>query len=67
MFNVMINQTNDYSISEQQSVNTQNTGRSKSNPNSTLPETGKLTVWRSPELAEFDLCMEVTAYVHQWE
>ena len=30
--------------------------------------TGKPTsVWESPEFEEFDLCMEVTAYVHQWK
>ena len=32
------------------------------------PSTGKPTsVWESPEFEEFDLCMEVTAYVHQWK
>ena len=29
---------------------------------------GKPTsVWESPEFEQFDLCMEVTAYVHQWK
>ena len=33
-----------------------------------LSSTGKPTsVWESPEFEEFDLCMEVTAYVHQWK
>lgn len=33
-----------------------------------LSTTGKpIAVWKSPEFEEFDLCMEVTAYVHQWQ
>ncbi len=42
-----------------------------SNKNTTdtaLSTTGKpIAVWESPEFEEFDLCMEVTAYVHQWQ
>ena len=33
-----------------------------------LSLTGKPTaVWESPEFEEFDLCMEVTAYVYHWK
>ena len=28
---------------------------------------GPVDRWESPAFEEFDLCMEVTAYVHQWE
>jgi hypothetical protein len=64
----MINQTNDYSSSEKQDTSAKNTNRSKNNTDSSVSSTAKPTeVWRSPELSEFDLCMEVTAYVHQWE
>jgi hypothetical protein len=62
----MINQTNDYSISEKKDMNATNTHEDKKITDSSLSSTAKV-VWRSPELSEFDLCMEVTAYVHQWE
>ena len=32
-----------------------------------LPLARKPSAWDSPAFEEFDLCMEVTAYVHQWE
>jgi hypothetical protein len=64
----MINQTNNYSSSEKQDSSAKNINRSKNNTDSSLLLTAKPTeLWRSPELEEFDLCMEVTAYVHQWE
>ncbi|MGL5943378.1 MAG: pyrroloquinoline quinone precursor peptide PqqA [Waterburya sp.] len=64
----MINQTKDFSSSEKQDTSAKNINKGKNNTNSSLFLTAKPTeLWRSPELEEFDLCMEVTAYVQQWE
>ena len=61
----MAHQAKDYLGSNQQENDTANSNRDKNTTDST---TGKPTsIWQSPEFAEFDLCMEVTAYVHQWK
>ena len=48
--------------------NTVNNKRNKNATDTALANTGKpIAVWQSPEFEEFDLCMEVTAYVQQWQ
>ncbi len=32
-----------------------------------VSESRLINTWESPAFEEFDLCMEVTAYVQQWE
>ncbi len=60
--------TNDYALCAKQDSSVVNTDSGKGSKNSSPSSTGKPTaVWESPEFEEFDLCMEVTAYVHQWE
>ena len=56
-----------YLGSSKKENNTANNNRDK-NTTDSASTTGKpLSVWESPEFEEFDLCMEVTAYVHQWK
>lgn len=56
-----------YLGSSKKENNTSNNNRDK-NTTDSASTTGKpLSVWESPEFEEFDLCMEVTAYVHQWK
>ena len=62
----MNNQKTDRFVCGKQDTSEANSDRQpvKNSPSST----GKPTsVWESPEFEEFDLCMEVTAYVHQWK
>ena len=64
----MVHQAKDYLSSNKQQNDTANSNKDKNATNSALSTTGKPTsVWESPEFEEFDLCMEVTAYVHQWK
>lgn len=64
----MVNRAKDYSSSSKQENDTVNSNRGKNTTDSALSTTGKpIAVWESPEFEEFDLCMEVTAYVHQWQ
>jgi hypothetical protein len=45
-----------------------NNKRGKNTTDAALANTGKpIAVWQSPEFEEFDLCMEVSAYVQQWD
>ena len=47
---------------------TANNSRDKNTTDTALANTGKpIAVWQSPEFEEFDLCMEVTAYVQHWD
>ena len=58
----------DYSSSDKKKNDSVNNSRAKNTTDSVLSTTGKPTsVWESPEFEEFNLCMEVTAYVHQWK
>ena len=64
----MVDRAKDYLGSSKQENDTTNSNRGKNTTDSILSTTGKPTsVWESPEFEEFDLCMEVTAYVHQWK
>ena len=64
----MIQPTNDYSICTKQDSGFANIDSEKDSKNTSSSSTAKPTaVWESPEFEEFDLCMEVTAYVHQWD
>ena len=64
----MIQHTNDDSINaKQDAVVTNPNSQNDSHNSSTLPTGKPTTVWQSPEFEEFDLCMEVTAYVHHWD
>ena len=63
----MFHQTNNYSVFAKQDTNSVNNNKG-GNSNNSSPSTVKPNaVWESPEFKEFDLCMEVTAYVHQWD
>ena len=60
--------TNDYLVSIEQDSQDKNIENQKNVTDSSLATTGKPTaVWESLEFEEFDLCMEVTAYVHSWD
>ena len=64
----MTNKAKDYSRFNQKETDAANNSKGKNTTDAALANTGKpLTVWESPEFEEFDLCMEVTAYVHQWK
>lgn len=64
----MTYRANDYLGSSQKQIDTANNNRDKNTTDAVLSNTGKpIAVWESPEFEEFDLCMEVTAYVHQWK
>lgn len=63
----MFHQTNDYSVFAKQETNSVNNNKGRNSHKSSAFPTDKPTkVWQSPEFEEFDLCMEVTAYVQQW-
>ena len=63
----MVDRAN-YLYSSKKETDTANNNRDKNATDTALSNTGKpLAVWESPEFEEFDLCMEVTAYVHQWQ
>ena len=54
--------------SSRKQSDTANNSRVKNTTDAALANTGKpIAVWQSPEFEEFDLCMEVTAYVQQWD
>ncbi len=54
--------------SSKQESDTANNNRNKNTTDAALADTGKpIAVWQPPEFEEFDLCMEVTAYVQQWD
>lgn len=59
----MKNQKDRFVCGKQNSSETKG-DRDRVKPSSTSKPTA---VWQSPEFEEFDLCMEVTAYVHQWK
>ncbi|VEP17641.1 Coenzyme PQQ biosynthesis protein A [Hyella patelloides LEGE 07179] len=64
----MMHQTNNYSICAKQDTSVANSDSEKGSKNSAPSSMVKPTaVWESPEFEEFDLCMEVTAYVQQWD
>ena len=64
----MTNRAKDHLNSSKKENNTVNNNRNKNATDTALSNTGKpLSVWQSPEFEEFDLCMEVTAYVQQWD
>ena len=64
----MTDRAKDYSRSNQKEADLANNSKGKNTTDAALANTGKpLAVWESPEFEEFDLCMEVTAYVHQWK
>ena len=57
----------DHLSSSKKESDTANNSRDRNTTDAALSNTGKpLAVWESPEFEEFDLCMEVTAYVQQW-
>ena len=63
----MVDRAKDYFGSKKKEINTTN-NKDKNTTDATLSVTGKpITVWQAPEFEEFDLCMEVTAYVNQWD
>lgn len=64
----MVNRAKDYLDSSKKQSESANNSKGKNTTDSALANTGKpLSVWQSPEFEEFDLCMEVTAYVQQWK
>ena len=64
----MTKRTTDYSDSSQKQSQSANNSKGRNTTDTALANTGKpLAVWQSPEFEEFDLCMEVTAYVQQWD
>ena len=64
----MTKRTTDYSDSSQKQSQSANNSKGRNTTDTALANTGKpLAVWQSPEFEEFDLCMEVTAYVLQWD
>lgn len=64
----MMDKTKDYLSFSKKEIDTADNNRGKNTTDTALSNTGKpLAVWESPEFEEFDLCMEVTAYVHQWK
>ena len=64
----MTNRAKDYLDSSKKENNTVNNNGNKNATDTALANAGKpLSVWQSPEFEEFDLCMEVTAYVQQWD
>ncbi|NJO94777.1 MAG: pyrroloquinoline quinone precursor peptide PqqA [Pleurocapsa sp. CRU_1_2] len=64
----MVNRAKDYLGSSKKEKVSANSNKGKNTTDTALSTTGKpLAVWESPEFEEFDLCMEVTAYVHQWQ
>ena len=57
----------DYSSSSKKESDTAKNNKVK-NTTDAISSTGKPTaVWQSPEFEEFDLCMEVTAYIQHWD
>ena len=64
----MVNRAKDDLDSSQKQSESANNSQGKNTTNTALANTGKpIAVWQSPEFEEFDLCMEVTAYVQQWK
>ena len=64
----MTNRAKDYLSSNKKGIDTANNNRGKDTTDTALASTGKpIAVWQSPEFEEFDLCMEITAYVQQWD
>ena len=64
----MRNRAKDYLGSSKKENNTANNSKGKNTTDTTLASIGKpIAVWQPPEFEEFDLCMEVTAYVQQWD
>ncbi len=62
----MFHQTNNYSVFAKQDTNSVNNNQER-NSNKSSSTVKPTAVWESPEFEEFDLCMEVTAYVNQWD
>ena len=62
----MFQQINNYSVFAKQDTNSVNNNKER-NGNKSSSTVKPTTVWESPEFEEFDLCMEVTAYVNQWD
>lgn len=63
----MFQQANDYLVSAKQDNSSVNNDKERNSNNSSLSTIKPKAVWQSPEFEEFDLCMEVTAYVQQWD
>lgn len=64
----MVNRAKDYLDSSKKQSESANNSQGKNTTDTALSNTGKpIAVWQSPEFEEFDLCMEVTAYVQQWK
>jgi coenzyme PQQ precursor peptide PqqA len=63
----MVDKAKDYLSFSKKEIDTADNNRGENTTYTALSNTGKpLAVWESPEFEEFDLCMEVTAYVQQW-
>ncbi|GEM_PF-3967360 len=63
-----MHQINNSSMSANKDINAANINTKKGNTNSdNSPGFKPAAVWESPSFEEFGLCMEVTAYVHQWD
>ena len=64
----MTDRAKDFLGSSKKQSNTANNKRARNTTDAALANTVKpIAVWQSPEFEEFDLCMEVTAYVQQWD
>lgn len=64
----MTHKAKDYLGYSKKEIDSTNNNRGKNTTDAALSNTGKPTaVWQSPEFEEFGLCMEVTAYIHQWK
>ena len=63
----MIERVNDYFICAKQDDEAASDRNSQESNNSASSGVKPTQVWQSPEFEEFDLCMEVTAYVQQWD
>lgn len=64
----MADRAKDFLNSSKKQSDRTNNKRGKNTTDAALTNTGKpIAVWQSPEFEEFDLCMEVTAYVQHWD
>lgn len=64
----MVDRAKDCLGSSKKAKDPVSSNRGENMTDTALSTTGKpIAVWKSPEFEEFDLCMEVTAYVHQWQ
>lgn len=63
----MRGQVNDLSLSAKENTNNIHARLEEGNSDRLPSASGKPEPWESPSFEEFDLCMEVTAYVHQWD